>query len=125
MYIKKTKLKNMSIPLGETYFIVNKKGKTVDEYAMITPFKSYGYYGKKLKNKLNRGSINQKVYDESLGYKGKASKALLIESNVQISKDSLVALVYKYNIADINTKSKVVDILTQLNKKGYQVIKNK
>jgi len=125
MYIKKTKVKNMSIGLGDTYFAVNKKGEAINEYARILPLKSYGYYGKKMKSELNKGSVIQKVYNEAIEYKGKRSKALLVASNVQISKDSLVALVYKHCIAEVNTEMGVMDILIQLNKKGYQVIKNK
>jgi len=120
--IKKQEINKLSLILGYSYLSTNKEGTQINEYIIIEPKKNYSFWSKQLTTSLNTGIISQFVYNAIVNNENETRQVYLINKNISVAKSSLIDLITKYGINDIEQENSL-QIVKALNLRDYQIIK--
>lgn len=122
MYIQKAEILNIKHELGWCVLDIDSINRTIDTSIIIQPERQFGYWNKRYEKALISGLINQDVYNAIINNQSENRVVVKLYKDIQIDKQELIYLINLHNL-DIGTEQDSFNIISELNSKGYQIIK--
>ena len=123
LYLQKGTSEKVTPPLGFCLLTVNKDITAVNESIIIPKEQNNKAYNKGLLNRLNSGLISQNVYNAIKTNQGENRAVYLLNTSIDINKESLINLVKNHSIQNVNIEGTAASIVQGITAAGYQIIK--
>ncbi len=123
LYLQKGTSEKVTPPLGFCLLTVDKEITAVNESIIIPKEQNNKAYNKGLLKRLNSGLISQKVYDTIKTEQGENRAIYLLNTSIDINKESLINLVKNHSVQNVDIKGTAASIIKGINTAGYQIIK--
>ncbi len=123
LYLQKGTSEKVTPPLGFCLLTVDKEITAVNESIIIPKEQNNKAYNKGLLKRLNSGLISQALYDTIKTEQGENRAVYLLNTGIDINKESLVNLVKNHSVQNIDIKGTAASIIRGINTAGYQIIK--
>ncbi len=123
LYLQKGTSEKVTPPLGFCLLTVDKEITAVNESIIIPKEQNNKAYNKGLLKRLNSGLISQKVYDTIKTEQGENRAIYLLNTSIDINKESLINLVKNHSVQNVDTRGTAASIIKGINTAGYQIIK--
>lgn len=123
LYLQKGTSEKVSPPLGFCLLTVDKTATAVSESIIIPKEQNNKAYNKGLLKRLNSGLISQKVYDTIKTEQSENRAIYLLNTSIDINKESLINLVKNHSVQNVDTRGTAASIIKGINTAGYQIIK--
>ena len=123
LYLQKGTSEKVSPPLGFCLLTVDKETTAVNESIIIPKEQNNKAYNKGLLKRLNSGLISQRVYSAIKTEQGENRGIHLLNTGIDINKESLINLVKNHSVQNIDIKGTAASIVKGINAAGYQIIK--
>lgn len=123
LYIQKGTSERVTPPLGFCLLTASQRGEDVNESIIIPKEQNNKAYNKGLLNRLNSGFISQRVYSAIKTEQGENRAIYLLNTGIDINKESLVNLVKNHSVQNVDIDGTAASIVNGINAAGYQIIK--
>ena len=123
LYLQKGTSEKVTPPLGFCLLTVDKEITAVNESIIIPKEQNNKAYNKGLLKRLNSGLISQKVYDTIKTEQSENRAIYLLNTSIDINKESLINLVKNHSVQNVDTRGTAASIIKGINTAGYQIIK--
>jgi hypothetical protein len=123
LYLQKGTSGKVTPPLGFCFLTVGERGGNVNENIIIPKEQNNKAYNKGLLNRLNSGLISQRVYNAIKTEQGENRAVYLLNTGIDINKESLINLVKNHSIQNVDTEGTAASIINGILAAGYQIIK--
>ena len=123
LYIQKGTSEKVTPPLGFCVLTVGERGGNVNESIIIPKEQNNKAYNKGLLKRLNSGLISQRVYSAIKTEQGENRGIHLLNTGIDINKESLINLVKNHSIQNVDIEGTAASIVSGINSAGYQIIK--
>jgi len=123
LYIQKGTSERVTPPLGFCLLTTSQRGDDVNESIIIPKEQNNKAYNKGLLNRLNSGLISQRVYSAIKTEQGENRAIYLLNTGIDINKESLVNLVKNHSVQNVDIDGTAASIVKGINTAGYQIIK--
>jgi len=123
LYLQKGTSEKVSPPLGFCFLTVGERGGNVNESIIIPKEQNNKAYNKGLLKRLNSGLISQRVYSAIKTEQGENRGIYLLNTGIDINKQSLINLVKNHSIQNVDIEGTTASIVNGINSAGYQIIK--
>ncbi len=123
LYLQKGTIEKVTPPLGFCLLTASERGEDVNESIIIPKEQNNKAYNKGLLNRLNSGLISQRVYSAIKTEQGENRAVYLLNTGIDINKESLVNLVKNHSVQNVDIDGTAASIVNGINTAGYQIIK--
>ncbi len=123
LYLQKGTSEKVTPPLGFCLLTVDKEITAVNESIIIPKEQNNKAHNKGLLKRLNSGLISQTLYDTIKTEQGENRAVYLLNTSVDINKESLINLVKNHSVQNVDIKGTAASIIKGINTAGYQIIK--
>jgi len=124
LYIQLGTDADIELPLGDSFLSFNVGVTQVTQAIVIDAEKNFLYYNPRFLTALNNGTITQIVYDAIIDNQDTMRQTYIIETNLQIEKQSLINLVEAHQIPNVDTGGgTAAEIVEDVQNEGYLFIK--
>lgn len=124
LYLEKGTNLTVNPPIGYSLLGFNVGVTQVTQSIVIQPKEDFLYYNKRFLKALNAGIISQSIYDTIIELQNGTRQLYQISGNLNIEKQSLIALVKDHTVQNVNTATgTTAEIIEDIILAGYQIVK--